>query len=173
MAHLPTFETARLILKPRTLEDLPACLSMDRDAEVTKFIPGPWSDPGRHEAFVRERIATDFGEGLGYWSVFLRDSPDHFLGWILLIPYDGVGPEIEIGWRFNRDAWGQGYATEAAKAVLEHADGVLKLERVLADIAPDNLGSIQVALKIGMADEGLKDANGTSLRSFVSRRSPS
>ena len=121
MTTLPTFDTARLTVTPRTLADLTACLAMDRDPEVTKFITGPWSDPDRHEAFVRERIETDFGEGLGYWSVFSRKRLDHFLGWVLLIPYDGVGPEIEIGWRFNRDAWGKGFATEAARPVLEHA----------------------------------------------------
>lgn len=169
METLPTFVTARLTLKTRTLSDLPACLAMDRDPEVTKFITGPWSDPERHEAFVRERIETDFGNGLGYWSVFLRNRPDHFLGWILLIPYDGVGPEIEIGWRFNRDAWGKGFATEAAKPVLEHALHTLSLHRVVADIYPENLGSIQVAMKIGMREEGMNEYDGVPRRSFVAK----
>ncbi|CAN0586731.1 unnamed protein product [Ectocarpus sp. 12 AP-2014] len=170
MTTLPTFDTARLSVKPRTLTDLTACLAMDRDPEVTKFITGPWSDPDRHEAFVRERIETDFGEGLGYWSVFSHERPDHFLGWVLLIPYDSVGPEIEIGWRFNRDAWGKGFATEAARPVLEHALKTLALQRVVADIDPDNLGSIQVAMKIGMMDVGVNETNGARRRSFVAKQ---
>lgn len=169
MTTLPTFDTARLTVTPRTLADLTACLAMDRDPEVTKFITGPWSDPDRHEAFVRERIETDFGEGLGYWSVFSRKPPDHFLGWVLLIPYDGVGPEIEIGWRFNRDAWGKGFATEAARPVLEHALKTLALQRVVADIDPENLGSIQVAMKIGMREEGMNEYDGVPRRSFVAK----
>lgn len=173
MPTLPTFHTARLTVRQRTLEDLPACLAMDRDPDVTKFIPGPWRNPVRHEAFVRERIGVDFGAGFGYWSVFAHEHPDRFLGWILLIPYDGVGPEIEIGWRFNREAWGHGYATEAAKPVLDHAFETLKLDRVVADIDPANSASIRVALKIGMTDEGLKEHNGALCRAFVIRQSAS
>jgi len=136
---------------------------MDRDPEVTKFIPGPWSDPDRHEAFVRERIEADFGEGLGYWSVFENEHPDRFIGWILLIPTSGTGSEIELGWRFNRDAWGKGYATEASKALLDYALDTLYLDRVVADIDPNNLASIRVATKIGMMDEGLqKNEHGCS-----------
>ncbi|MGP9679094.1 GNAT family N-acetyltransferase [Halomonas sp. AOP27-A1-41] len=170
MTTLPTFDTARLKVRPRTHEDLSACLEMDRDPEVTKFVKGPWSNPKRHENFVRERIETDFGEGLGYWSVFLRERPDQFLGWILLIPYDGVGPEVEIGWRFNRKAWGKGFATEAATPVLKHALETLALRRVVADIDADNVGSIQVAIKIGMLDEGMKELDGVTYQSFVVRQ---
>ncbi|MGP9645054.1 GNAT family N-acetyltransferase [Halomonas sp. AOP30-A1-24] len=170
MTTLPTFDTARLKVRPRTDADLSACLEMDRDPEVTKFVKGPWSNPKRHEAFVRERIDTNFGEGLGYWSVFLRERPDQFLGWILLIPYDGVGPEVEIGWRFNRKAWGKGFATEAATPVLKHALETLALRRVVADIDADNVGSIQVAIKIGMSDEGMKELDGVTYQSFVARQ---
>ena len=118
---LPTFETDRLLIRPRTMADYEACLAMDRDPLVTRFIDGPWHDGELHERFLRERIQTSFGDGLGYWSIFLKDSPMRFLGWVLLIPRDAIGPEIEIGWRFCRDAWGYGYASEAARAVVEHA----------------------------------------------------
>lgn len=167
MINLPTFQTTRLLVRPRTLFDLPACLAMDRDPEVTKFIPGPWADPERHEAFVRERMTADFGPGLGYWSVFEREQPDRFLGWILLIPYDGVGPDIEIGWRFVKKAWGKGYATEAAKPVLEHALQTVGPNRVVADIDPRNEGSIRVATKIGMREMACRKHDGSSWRSFA------
>lgn len=169
MPTLPTFRTARLTVRPRTLADLPACLAMDRDPEVTKYVPRPWSDPAGHEAFVRGRIEADYGPGLGYWSVFAHDRPEHFLGWILLIPCDGIGPEIEIGWRFLRETWGKGYATEAARPVLAHAMDTLALDRVVAEIHPDNDGSVRVALKLGMSDEGLIDKAGTPWRFFVMR----
>src|ERR1700730_17860825 len=119
--QLLTFETDRLLIRPRTMADYEACLAMDRDPLVTQFIDGPWHDAVQHERFLRERIQTWFGDGLGYWSVFLKDSPMRFLGWVLLIPRDAVEPEIEIGWRPNRDAWGYGYASEAARSVGEHA----------------------------------------------------
>jgi RimJ/RimL family protein N-acetyltransferase len=61
--------------------------------------------------------------------------------------YDLHGPDIEIGWRLVRAAWGLGYATEAARPVLDHALHTLCLRRVMADIDPANPGSISVAGK--------------------------
>lgn len=150
MAALPTFETARLLIRPRTLADLQDCLAMDRDPEVTRHIPGPWTDPERHEAFVRSRMQADYGPGLGYWSIFAREQPDRFLGWVLLIPHDAVGPDVEIGWRLVRHAWGKGYATEAARQLLAHAFQTVGLGRVVADVDPRNARSIRVATKLGM-----------------------
>ena len=132
------------------MADFDACLAMDRDPEVTKYVVGPWSSPVLHEQFLRERIETNFGPGLGYWSIFAIDRPAEFLGWILLIPDDGVGPEIEIGWRLTRNVWGEGYATEAALPVVRHAFETLRLPRLIAGIDPRNRGSIRVAEKIGM-----------------------
>jgi RimJ/RimL family protein N-acetyltransferase len=77
-----------------------------------------------------------------------------FVGWILLTPLDLHGPEIEIGWRLIRAAWGQGFATEAARPVLSHALHTLGLRRVIADIDPDNTASIGVARKLGLAPDG-------------------
>ncbi len=65
-----SFETKRLWMRPRTMEDFDACLAMDRDPEVTRFVPDPWNDRADHEAFLRERILTFPGDGLGYWSIF-------------------------------------------------------------------------------------------------------
>lgn len=146
----PEFETERLLLRPRTMVDFQDCIEMDRDPEVTRFIPGPWNDPAKHEIFLTERIEHDFGGGLGYWSIFPKARPDHFVGWILLIPEDGAESEVEIGWRLNRAAWGNGYAPEAADLIVNHAFRTLALNRIVADIAPGNTSSMRVAAKIGM-----------------------
>lgn len=145
---LPRFETRRLILRPRTMADLAACLAMDRDPEVIRYVDGLWSNPIEHRRFVKGRIAAAYPDGLGYWTVVAK-TDGSFLGWVLLIPVDGVGPEIEIGWRFVRASWGRGYATEAAASVLAHARDTLRLP-VVADIDPDNAASMRVAEKIGM-----------------------
>jgi RimJ/RimL family protein N-acetyltransferase len=83
-----------------------------------------------------------------------KSEPTHFLGWVLLMPLDAVGPEIEIGWRLRRDAWGAGLATEAARAVLDYAFMILALPEVVADIHPENMRSIRVAEKIGLILRG-------------------
>ncbi len=167
---LPIFATARLLLRPRTMADFADCLAMDRDPAVTRYIAGPWHDPAAHEDFLRQRIETGFGPGLGYWSIAAKAAPDRFLGWILLIPYDGIGPEIEIGWRLNRRAWGQGYATEAALPVLHHGFDTLRLARIVADIHPENLPSMKVAEKIGLRLVGDIRHDGAPLKSYAMTR---
>lgn len=147
---MPSFDTERLLLRQRSMTDFDACLEMDRDPEVTKYIPGPWSDPVVHERFFIERIERSFGQGLGYWSILPKEQPTQFVGWVMLIPYDGVGPETEIGWRLNRFSWGKGYATEAALPIVRYAFETLGIARIMADIDARNVGSMRVAEKIGM-----------------------
>lgn len=163
---LPTFTTERLLIRPRTLADLEDCLAMDRDPEVTRFVAGPWSDPDGHRAFVLERMATDYPAGLGYWSVGDREGARAFLGWILLLPYLAVADEVEIGWRFLRDCWGRGYATEAAVPVLGHAFRTVGVPAVVADIDPRNRASIRVAEKLGMRYVEERAIDGDALRSY-------
>lgn len=145
----PCFETPRLALRPRTLAELEDCLAMDREPEVTRHIDGPWTDPDAHRRFVTDRITRAYPDGMGYWTVRTRTPESRFLGWVLLIPADTVGPEIEIGWRLVRAAWGHGYATEATAPVLAHARGTLGVT-VIADIDADNIASTRVAEKIGL-----------------------
>lgn len=150
---LPTFYTERLIIRPRVIDDLDNCLAMDRDPEVVRFINGPWLDRVKHREFVISRMNANYPTGLGYWTILKNDDTKKFLGWILLIPIDGHGPEVEIGWRLIRDAWGQGYASEAAMPILKYAFEVAGITKVVADIHIDNIGSRRVAEKIGLRIE--------------------
>lgn len=146
----PSFSTQRLLLRPRTLADTDACMVMDENPEVTRFVTGPWGDPAAHRAFIIERTRGPYSPGLGYWSLFLKAAPETFIGWILLIPEEAINPDIEIGWRLERSAWGNGFGTEAARAILTHAFTGLTVERVIADINPANVASIKVAEKLGL-----------------------
>ena len=162
-AALPTFRTARLTLRQRTLADTEACLAMDRDPAVTRFIPGPWTDPVQHRAFVEARTRGPYPTGLGYWTILA----DTFLGWILLVPLVHGEPAVEIGWRLRQAVWGQGYATEAARAVLHHSFATLNLPEIIACIDPANTASCDVARKIGL-QAGTTGANG-SIRYALTR----
>ena len=99
---------------------------------------------------LRDRLA----DGLGYWSIFPKGSDQDFLGWVLLIPLAGIGPDIEIGWRLTRSSWGKGCATEAARPVAEHAFRTLGLPSIVAAIHHSNAASMRVAGKIGLACTG-------------------
>jgi [ribosomal protein S5]-alanine N-acetyltransferase len=61
-----------------------------------------------------------------------------------------------LGYALNRAYWGQGYGTEAARAVIDFGFGVLNLHRIGASVLADNSGSIRVLTKIGMQFEGVK-----------------
>jgi RimJ/RimL family protein N-acetyltransferase len=146
----PTLTTQRLLLRPRSLADTDACLSMDQEPEVTRYISGPWSDPVAHRAFIEQRTRGPYPDGLGYWTLAQAGRPAEFVGWVLLIPLDAVGPQIEIGWRLRPAFWRLGYASEAAGAVLQHAFGHVGLDEVVAEIDAANLASIGVAERLGM-----------------------
>lgn len=157
---LPSLDTARLLIRARTLDDLEACLDMDRDPDVTRYIAGPWHDPVAHRQFVEYRITRQYPFGLGYWSIRERSDPERFIGWVLLIPDHGTGPDVEIGWRLVRSAWGRGIAIEAARAVVAHAFETVRLPRVIADIAAENHPSLRVAEKLGMQWVGYDSSDG-------------
>jgi RimJ/RimL family protein N-acetyltransferase len=154
----PTLTTERLVLRPRSLADTDACLAMDQEPEVTRYVSGPWSDPDAHRAFVEQRTLGPYPDGLGYWTLAPIERPGEFIGWVLLIPLDAVGPEIEIGWRLRPALWGHGYATEAASVVLRHGCDRVGLDEVVAEIDAANIASIRVAERIGLR----RGASGTS-----------
>lgn len=151
------FETRRLVLRPRTQAETDACIEMDREPGVARFVPeilrlvaGPSMDPEAHRAFVEARTRGPYPSGLGYWTIHARSTGNSFLGWGMLIPLDAVGPDIEIGWRLRPAAWGHGYATEAAALLLRHGLETLRLPEIVSDIDPANLASVRVAEKIGL-----------------------
>jgi RimJ/RimL family protein N-acetyltransferase len=153
-ASQQSLATRRLLLEPRTVADNASCFELDSDAEVVRFIAVPWADEAEQKAFIEARTRGPYPLGQGYWTIRQKSEPTRFLGWILLMPLDAMGPEIEIGWRLRRDAWGAGRATEAARAVLDHAFISLGLPEVVADIHPENRRSIRVAEKIGLILRG-------------------
>ena len=146
----PSLTTQSLLLRPRSLDDTDACLRMDHEPEVTRYVSGPWSDPVAHRAFVEQRTLGPYPDGLGYWTLAHGERPAEFVGWVLLIPLDAKGPEIEIGWRLRPAFWRLGYATEAARAVVRHGFDVVGLDEVLAEIDAENVASIRVAERIGL-----------------------
>jgi RimJ/RimL family protein N-acetyltransferase len=147
-----TFTTARLTIRPRTLADTDACLAMDDEPAVTRFVDGPWDDPVAHRKFIEERTLGPYPPGLGYWTIL--DWHDRFVGWVMLIPLDTRGPEIEIGWRLKPASWGKGYATEAVRALVLHGLEDLGLPEIVADIDVRNSASRRVAEKAGLCSRG-------------------
>ena len=83
-----------------------------------------------------------------------------------------VLPAVEVGWRLGREHWGQGYATEGARAAVAHGLGALGLAQVLSIVHPANARSIRVAEKLGMRPAGRRRRPdlGTELLVFTTAR---
>jgi RimJ/RimL family protein N-acetyltransferase len=163
---LPQLTTDRLLLRQRRLGDVPAILAVNADPEVMRFVgDGRMPDPVEQERRVRERVDTDFGMGLGYWSVFLRERRDDYLGYVVLSPVPD-SRDIELSYGIRRDAWGHGFATEAAGAGLEFGFSVRELTEIVALTYPDNLRSQRVIGKLGFAPAGIRHAYGKDLLFF-------
>src|SRR4051812_6291787 len=97
--------------------------------------------------------------GYGFVAVIERSS-GVLIGDGGLHPLAGRGPDVELGYTLARAAWGHGYATETAGALVEHAFGALRFPRVMAQVEPDNLASRRVLEKLGMTERGVRVAYG-------------
>lgn len=144
-------ETKRLLLRNFHLLDCAALDVVFGDAEVMRFGPGV-----QDQAWVRNWVRTCLENyyqtlGFGPWAVVKKASA-RLIGYCGLFYFPDIAgrPEVEIGYRLARAAWGQGYATEAARAVQDYALEVLGLRRLVAIIDPQNTASLRVAEKIGM-----------------------
>ena len=144
--------TPRLVLREYRQTDFEAVHRFASDPEATTFVTwGPNTEDetrGFIEGWLAEHAAvprTGFtlamteSSGRPFGSVGIyRDGPHH----------------AELGFAVSRDRWGQGYATEAARAVLEFGFADLGVRRIWATCRPENVGSCRVLEKIGMIREG-------------------
>ena len=88
-----------------------------------------------------------------------------------LIPLEGAGPEVELGYRFARPYWGMGYATEVAVAVRDLGFGRFGLERIYVDVDLANEASQRVARKLGPSEVRPATHKGEPVIRFVLERS--
>jgi len=145
IAHI---ETQRLCIRAFQRDDWQAvCDYTSADPAVMMYIPeGPFTSE-QAKAFVEENM----GEKARAFAVLLK-SDDMLVGHMVFHPW--FAPQTyEIGWTFNRAYHGQGYATEAAMALLQYGFEALHLHRIIATCQPENVASWRVMEKLGMRRE--------------------
>ncbi|MCC7271839.1 MAG: GNAT family N-acetyltransferase [Alphaproteobacteria bacterium] len=146
--------TARLVLRPPVAADAPAIEALAAPWEVARYtqrIPHPYP-PGAAAAFLAE-VAADRAAGNALLFAITRRGDGAFLGMIGLEAADEPGV-LEIGYWLGMPFWGQGYAAEAARAVLRHAFALDGVDMVFAEVHPDNRASCRVLEKAGMRETG-------------------
>ena len=144
--------TPRLVLRTWALDDLPAAHAIFSDPEVMRFsISGPSPSLEATREILERRIASNAKDGFCKWAVALRATGEviGYCGVTMELIHD-LTPEPELGYRLRPPFQGQGYATEAARAALEHCLSLVGLPRVLGIVEPANTASARVLLKSGM-----------------------
>ncbi|MEM1412394.1 MAG: GNAT family N-acetyltransferase [Pseudomonadota bacterium] len=150
-------DSPRLSFAPITDQDAELLFELDQDPEVMRYINGGHMTTMEevHEVFIpRLNAYRNPVKGWGLWKVTVKDE-QRYVGWILVRPMDFFGEQpqwndIELGWRFKRDSWGKGYATEAARAVCDAIATQDEVQKISAVAMEDNLASIGVMKKLGM-----------------------
>jgi RimJ/RimL family protein N-acetyltransferase len=151
---IPTLETERLRLRPFRSSDIDDYAALNADPDVLHhlgFRDEPWdrARSWRHLAFLMGHWQLG---GSGMWAIEQKDTCT-FLGVIGFAEPEGW-PGFELAWTLARRFWGNGYATEGARAALAHAFEVWRKDRVISLISPRNLASIRVAERIGETLQG-------------------
>ena len=150
---IAALKTKRLILRQWRPSDYPIFAEMNADIEVMQYFPQLLT-PKQSDKIAYKCQQLIKNNGWGFWAVSLN-SDNTFIGMVGLnethidMPF---APSIEIGWRLHKDYWGQGYATEAARAALDFAFTVLDLDNVIAFTAVTNQRSQLIMQRIGMTN---------------------
>ncbi len=141
--------TVRLALHPVSQADLDDAVRLGTDERVMEFLGGAMSVDGAAQWHARQLTHWE-RHGFGRYHVTCGGA---FVGYVGLMRDDfdaGIVPGVEVAWRLAFDAWGQGYATEAARAVM--SDGFGKgLDAIVAATATGNVRSRRVMDRLGMA----------------------
>ena len=150
MDHL--LSTERLVLRPVTADDHAALLAHWTQPDVRRFLfDGAALSAAEVAETIEESIGHFAARGFGIWLIELGSGADlagTAAGTAGLRPLEESG--LEIFYSLAPGAWGHGYATEAARAVVEYGLGPLALPEVLAEVDEGNAASVAVVKRLGM-----------------------
>jgi RimJ/RimL family protein N-acetyltransferase len=151
-------QTDRLLLRRWRSGDRAPFAALNADQRVMEHFPAPLA---REESdALADRIEAHFRRhGFGLWALEIPERAP-FAGFVgLSVPaFDAhFTPCVEIGWRLAAEQWGYGYATEAARAVLELGLQTLRLDQIVSFTTPANLRSRRVMERIGMVHNPMDD----------------
>jgi RimJ/RimL family protein N-acetyltransferase len=160
----PGLETERLVLRRVTAADVGNLLALDGDPEVVRYLEPRVKTRAEIEAEVLPLFLGRHQRypGFGRWAADTRDGGD-FVGWFGLRPVQPSEAAIidwpdaapgtgfaEIGYRLRRVAWGHGYATEGARALVRRAFTTLGVREVVATTMAVNARSRAVMERVGL-----------------------
>lgn len=155
-----TLETERLILRPFTLDDVEGFFELGSTPNLVRYVGGQLlrSLDEARESLIGRPLRDYAVYGYGRMACIER-ATGRLIGFSGLKYEPDLG-ETDIGYRFVEDAWGKGYATEAATASLRDGRERLKLQRIVGVVVPENVASVRVLKKIGLVFERSLEMHG-------------
>jgi RimJ/RimL family protein N-acetyltransferase len=157
-------ETERLRLREFTEDDADNLLLLDSDPEVMRYIgPVQFADAAAYLQLIRERFLPYYARNRGGFWAAMEKASAAFLGWFHMRPAldyrfareAAYQPgDFDLGYRLQRSAWGQGYATEGSRTLIDLAFTTLGAKRVVSCALVGNLASIRVMEKAGLQRDG-------------------
>ncbi len=150
-----TLHTSRLVLRPLRDADAQAFFEIWSDAEAMRYFSfSPMTQIEQAEARVARNLQTS-ATGQDLICVLELRETGEALGECVLFHANEQCRRAEIGFSLRRTFWRGGYMREAASAMIDHAFGTLRLNRIEADIDPRNVASAQLLERLGFVREGL------------------
>ncbi|MBI1343937.1 MAG: GNAT family N-acetyltransferase [Terrimonas sp.] len=149
MEGIPVIATERLYFRKFSEGDAPLLWKLNEDPAVTRYTGDPIFSLEQALGVLKEIILPQYDlYGMGRWAVHLKVTGE-FMGWCGLKNRPERN-EIDLGYRFMKVFWGQGYAYESAMASIEYGFKVLNLNTIIGRAMPENIASWKVLKKCGM-----------------------
>ena len=163
----PWLETLRLDVRALVAADYADVRTLDQDPRVMRYIADGKARSAEATASSLRRFIRypALYAGLGVWHATRRDT-GAFVGLFALV-YADTSVDVEVGYRLLPQAWGQGFATEGARALVQYGFDDLGLHRIIGVTHRGNLASQRVLLKAGLDDCGWGRYYGRRLRLFA------
>jgi RimJ/RimL family protein N-acetyltransferase len=151
----PTLETPRLLLRPLSYSDLPEFLEINRDEEVTRYLPyAAWVAMDDAVGWYHRMLGL-IADGTIAYNAVVEKATGRVIGGTLLRDIDGDVGKLEVGYVAGRAFWGRGLMREAVGAVVDHAFTAPGRRRVEAHIDGRNTNSQRLVERLGFQREAL------------------
>ena len=152
-------ETKRLLIRTFTERDANLIYELNLDPEVTRYTHDLVKDLAHASEILQNVIIPQYAlYHHGRWAVHTKSTLE-FLGWCGL-KYRHELNEVDLGYRFKKESWGKGYATEAAYASIRYGFEKIGLQRIVGRAEIDNIASWKVLEKCGMTYIGAEEIEG-------------
>jgi RimJ/RimL family protein N-acetyltransferase len=154
-ATLPSIFTERLVLRWLTERDVDALFAIFSNPEVMRYWNAPAMQDRSEAVSLLRRVHVSYAQRTAFRWGIARRTDDRIIGTCSLFHFEEDSRRAEVGYALGQAHWRQGYIQETLRAVLGYGFDTLNLNRIEAEIDPENSASVRAAERMGFVREGL------------------